>query len=450
MLKKIMKYVVTLIILTWFFIVSLTVVSSFPSSWIRENTKKSSETLMKEGNKKKYFSLSHFETLEFDNYSDALMINTAYSIDAKAPLYSILVARKNYIPGVTKKIVEDFVGDLASNSNKYDKLDQVNELYDTVRGEAPESYEYARYWHGYMLFLRPLLILLDYWKIRVLLLAIFAVLAIRFLVLVEKEFGKLICIIFGIVLCEIDYFYIGLSLLNTPTTMIMIIFGIFLLKNFEKIRDFSYVFFLMGCFANFFCLLDYPLITYEMGIIIYLLYQSKKRNYEIQTKQDLIDILKLGFFWILGYSVIWGMKWVFIDIIYHKHMVSLGLQQILYRSSNTIAWGKEIIHANPVLAICINILFMGVPILINIALGVMLLYIKPNRNLLHRMRNTIPFLVVALIPIVWLGLFTNHSFQHSFFACRILFSTLMFLLLLPGILTEKILKREDNSEKKTI
>ena len=36
---------------------------------------------------------------------------------------------------------------------------------ETIR-EAEESFEYAKYWHGYLIFLRPLLLILNYMEIR--------------------------------------------------------------------------------------------------------------------------------------------------------------------------------------------------------------------------------------------------------------------------------------------
>ena len=54
--------------------------------------------------------------MQFDNYTDALMINTAYSIDSSTPLYSAFVARKNYIPNVTTEVYEDVPGELKSSS----------------------------------------------------------------------------------------------------------------------------------------------------------------------------------------------------------------------------------------------------------------------------------------------------------------------------------------------
>ena len=66
-------------------------------------------------------------SIMFDNYTDALMINTAYSIDNKAPFYSAMVARKNYIPEVTRITEPDTVKGVGYSS-RYERLDQVRRI----------------------------------------------------------------------------------------------------------------------------------------------------------------------------------------------------------------------------------------------------------------------------------------------------------------------------------
>ena len=99
---KVFKYIMIYIILIAFFIVMLTLTSSIPTDKIYKNVKTSSEVLLREGNRliKEIPYRNH--NMQFDNYTDALMINTAYSIDFKQPLYSAFVARKNYIPNIKK------------------------------------------------------------------------------------------------------------------------------------------------------------------------------------------------------------------------------------------------------------------------------------------------------------------------------------------------------------
>ena len=111
-------------------------------------------------------AIQRYKEEEIFLFTDALMLNTAYSIDSEKPIESALLARKNYIPGQTQTISKDReknLGASKSHTDKYGNIFQVDELYGLMHGEnITESFEYARYWHGYLIFLRPLLLVLSY------------------------------------------------------------------------------------------------------------------------------------------------------------------------------------------------------------------------------------------------------------------------------------------------
>lgn len=243
-LKKIGKYALTFCTLIIIVILLLTLACLIPSRSLKENVKKSSEVLVEEGNRKNYFSIASFSNHQFDNFTDALLINMAYSVDNEKPMYSAFIGRKNYIKDITEKVTEDFVGDLKSSS-KYTRLDQVHELYDVANGEAKESFEYARYWHGDLIFLRPLLAIFDYVQIRIINSTILFLLAMYLIVLIYKKFGNVLAVIMFLSLFAIDYFYIGLSIMCMPNIIIMMLFAIYLIKKDKNIKDYGILFFIV-------------------------------------------------------------------------------------------------------------------------------------------------------------------------------------------------------------
>ena len=158
-LDTIKIYTLTYIFLISIFILLLLLTSCIPSKYMKENIKQSAETLLKEGNKK-IVQVDNMN-LMVDNYTEALMINTAYSIDSKNPFESILLNRKNYIPGITKIFHNDTNGELESPS-QYKEYDPVQELYDTVNNNVDESYEYARYWHRISSCFKTIIVYIQY------------------------------------------------------------------------------------------------------------------------------------------------------------------------------------------------------------------------------------------------------------------------------------------------
>ena len=353
-----------------------------------------------------------------DNYSDALMINTAYSIDNKTPLYSAFIARKNFIPGKTEIENKDFVGELESDS-KYEKLDQVSELQDVVNGEINESFEYARYWNGYLIILRPLLLIFDYWQIRIVLILILAILAIWFLTLICKNFGKLVAIIWGFSLLSIEYFYVGLNLMNSIPVLIMMISSIILIKRFEKIKDISIMFFIIGICVGFFCLLDAPLITLGGVLILYLMLVDKYKNYTL--KETIISIIKYCIIWLIGYVAIWVTKWILVDLIYNRNIIEVGIMQVLYR---TVGKKFSIFYA-----IGINLVYILEPIMV-ILIFEILITLKYLKNInKYSLKKSIPYFLISIMPYAWYVILANHSSMHAFFSYRILYISILGILL---------------------
>lgn len=192
-IKDGLKFLIIYIILISIFIGSVTLVSLIPSEWMKKNVQETAEIMYGQEN---IWKVPVFGVLIlFDNFTDALMINTAYSIDNNHPFTSAMLARKNYIPGVTKDEYKDMAGELKSSS-KYPALNQIGELMDIAHGEADEAFEYARYWHGYLVWLRPFLCFMNISNIRLLFTLIFIGLGAALTIIVAKK----IDLIYGVVI----------------------------------------------------------------------------------------------------------------------------------------------------------------------------------------------------------------------------------------------------------
>lgn len=127
-MKYLLKYGITFFVLLLLFQILLFLISLFPSEWIRENIKESSEILLKEGNR---YQISKIFDVENNNYTDAIIANEAYSIDSKTPFISYMKIRKNYKKGITKLELKDIEGESVSISEE--GLGNFTEVYDSVR-----------------------------------------------------------------------------------------------------------------------------------------------------------------------------------------------------------------------------------------------------------------------------------------------------------------------------
>ena len=323
-MKTIIKYFIIFIVFIAVFVATLYITSLIPSSWLQKNVQESSEVLLKESNRKKVYIKTKKMTFQFDNFTDALMINTAYSIDSTTPLYSAFTAKKNYIPGKTKTIMQDSVSELKSASKYNGYHNEVGELYDVAHNDIEESFEYARYWHGYLIFLRPLLTVFNITTIRIILITIFVALGMWLLYLLYKKLSPFIAMFFFVGLTGVEYLYMGISLQGASIFLILMISSIYILIRHEKIKSIGITFFIIGMLTNFFDFLTVPILTYGVPLIIYFLLQQK--NQRLSFKESTIIFIKTGISWILGYAGTWLAKWILMDLIYDRNLLETALR----------------------------------------------------------------------------------------------------------------------------
>lgn len=424
MLKNIIKYIGIYLALIIFFVISLVAVSSFNKESIAENVKESAEVLLSEGNRKVIYIPYKNRNMQFDNYTDALMINTAYSIDPKTPLYSAFVARKNYIPNVTTEVYEDVPGELKSSS-KYKRHNEVGELNDLANDEKAESFEYARYWHGYLIFLRPLLMLFNINQIRVMLTIILIILAGILAYLIYKKINIIVSIIFLISLLGVEYFYLGFSMQGVFIFLITMIASIILVGRYEKIKDFGMLFFITGMLTNFFDFLTVPMVTYAVPLALYFLLKQREDT-ELNAKQIIIDIIKFGALWGIGYGATWFTKWALTDLIFGKNIISTALMQVLYRSNGYKTYTLlKVINANMIYIIS-QLLVNIIITIISIKLYEIINMKKTEKRIITNKQILIavlPYVVISIMPFIWYALLQNHSYYHDFFTYRNLILT---------------------------
>ena len=240
------KYSIRYIIMIISFVMLLYLVSIIPSKYMKQNVKESADIFMEEGNDK-YVIVNYKNRIKvkIDNYTDALMVNTAYSIDSKNPIKSFLLAKKDFIPGVTEVTYKDARGNLQFPA-KYKEYTPVEELYDTVNENIDESYEYARYWHGYLVLLRPLLFIFNIKKIRILSQITFAVLLLFMGYLIWKKISPVVAMIVEIAFLSIQYYLVAGSFQGNAVLLLSIICAIYILLKHDKIQNLSLLFFTIG------------------------------------------------------------------------------------------------------------------------------------------------------------------------------------------------------------
>ena len=304
-------------------------------------------------------------------------------------------------------------------SSRDGHYDPVGELNDFLDNKIDTSIEYARYWHGYLPFLRVLLIFFNISEIRIFLFILFLVLFFTLIVLLKKKLGNIISIIFAFSLLCYEYFFVSYSLESAPIFITMMISSIVLLLFIDKIRDIYLTFFIIACISNFVDFLTVPLITLSIPLFIYILYKQKNEN--LQLKESMKIVIFSCISWGCGYALTWVSKWILYDVLFNKNLIVSAISQVLYRSSSS----NDLITYSifDVLKLWVFNSFIYAMIFIWVIIVTLFLITKKykahfNTNYLSYFKEIAPIFFTAILPILWYIVLTNHTVLHTHFVYR--------------------------------
>lgn len=416
------KYIFIILVLIIIYILLLILTNKIPSSMLEKNIKESSQILEEEGETKEV-NLGYKKEYVF-NFSDALMLNMAYSVNSNKPIESMLLSRKDYIPNVTKtentKPTINIGTDPRFIDAKTGDVSHTKELNHFINNkDMEESYEYARYWHGYMIFLRPLLIIFNINQIRILFTIILVGLSLVLLYLLYKKINLITAISFALGLFSCSVFIVGQSLSEISVFIITLIMSIILLLKKDVNKNLGIPFFICGSLVGFMDLLTEPLIPLLIPITVYFLIAQKQEK--MSWKDALKKYIYLCFIWVVAYIATWILKWVILDIVKNRGIFAQALDQILVRSSDKrITYIRILKRIYQYFSIS-SLYIMIIPMIIMIIIGI----IREKNRKSKLQICLLPFIFNLLAPFVWYFFIKNHSYIHPFFSYKLLFITVV-------------------------
>ncbi len=279
--------------------------------------------------------------------------------------------------------------------------------------------DYQRYWHGYVLILRPLLYFMSYARLREFnaLLQLMMVGWILYALLTRR--GKRSAALGALVYLLWIPYSVGQALQFSWLFYVTAV-GVLLLLYHEKIvkeRLWTTVLFLIiGMMTSFLDLLTYPLVTY--GVLMVLLLSMLPSGRKVFAY--LFLTIECAIWWILGYGVCWGIKWIIGSAVTGDDIIAEGISQVTYRSTssfvNGVGFGVRG-RLTPILLIWRNFSY---PILLLplVLLAVWIIYILVKKGLL--IGNKQPaYCLAAFSPIVWIFFVSQHSQNHGGYTFRI-------------------------------
>ena len=425
-LKRIIKYVACFFTVLLIGNILLYISCSIPSELLYKHIVESKDTLLDEGVFYKF--IPPFSVMN-NTSTDAVIINEAYSVDNENQFESYMLARKNYNKELTTNIKNENVGEgITANYNTETKKEEVDdnyfsvgELADFLDGKITTSIKYGRYWHGYLIIYRPLLIIFNISQIRMIQLFVFVSLLVFLSVILYKNKGAKIALTYVISLICGGFLSASYSLESASVFVIMMIALIIISIRRDKIKDIYLFFMIVGCVTNFFDYLTVPIITLFVPLSLYMLDYKKNKN----LKECFIFIFKTCFAWGTGYAGTWILKWALYDLLINDgySMLNVGFSQSFYRMTRSNV--KSNMGPYELFSNIMHHFLRQTMVIIIMQLVLKLINEKgkdkhvKNNKLMNKIKsqNSI-YLLMAMAPLAWWLALLNHTLLHLFFTYR--------------------------------
>lgn len=290
-----------------------------------------------------------------------------------------------------------------------------------------ELIPYGRYWNGYQVIYRVLLLFMNYSGMRVLnLLLLVAGIALVCYQLWKRNATNAILPYLITILLMIPWVMKDCITFCLCFYVAQIAIQIYLAKYewFEENNRFIYLCLFTGILTSYFDLLTYPLYTLAMLLCIRFMV---KRN---TVGKEFIESIGHCIAWCFGYGAFWLMKWVLVTLLTDYNMFAEGFENVAYRTGTEQATA-ELAIKNNIKAFWGN--YFVLAMLVYILVALVLKFVKKQINV----RDLVIFGIVFLFPFVWYSVTVQHSWWHAFFACKELAISSMALMCMVTPFKEK-------------
>lgn len=408
--KYFLKITAVLLILATLEFLALTFVALIPKSSIHTNMEESASFLCEND---VFFYANHGDkSSKIDRYADSILLNIAYYYDNTNPITSIMSSSYYY--------------SAQSNEN-------IN-LLNAVQNNSTANLEYSRYWHGSIVFIRPLLFLFNIEQIYTINSVILALLLIVFLYLLTKYYGKSVSTSFLIATVMVSSWYIPLSLEYTWTILIMLITSIITIIKLNSNKfDFILMFLVVGNITAYFDFLTTETLTLliPLSLIVTHKYINKDLNC-LSTEIKSLFFQSLA--WLNGYIFAWISKWSLASIILQKNVFYDAFNQAKFRAvgqsdnlsgleQRFAAEARNIGNIFP-FSMSDNNSFLYTSIFFIIVLCVYFIIRK------EKCSYSKLIILIAFLPYIRFFVLGNHSYLHHFFTFRAQLTTFFCIGLL--------------------
>lgn len=455
-MKAILKYLIVFSVVVLLMTAMLVGVAMIPKNFVQTKSEESADYLLEKndnfynliGKTHRWAELRIGDCTKVDLLADTILLSIAYYLDQEHPLESVLWA--HYYNGQ-----KDTEAPLATMYESYER---------TIKENPSPNEQYLRYWHGSLIFVRPLLMVFNLKQIKFFhAFVILALSVILFWMLKRRGlWSEIVC--FSISMVSVSIWIVPMSLDYTWMFLIMLVASIIIVKfaSALKYESLYTLFFLTGMFTAYIDFLTTETITLLIPLLLSIKISVRLEKDRSSEKQHFFKYWKYAMksmlLWGIGYVGAWLAKWIISAVVLHINPVPYIMGNVVMHLG-----GYDDI---PVLQELFGCLFRNAALLFPWGYGVqvsavvviafaIIITAGNRRKLITRRQNVnwqLILLYAALGTVVYIRFLVlrHHSWYHYFFTFRaqaagvlaLCFIMLEILKIKPGI-TKQL---EDTSE----
>lgn len=296
---------------------------------------------------------------------------------------------------------------------------------ETMLGAAMNQRGYPRYWHGYLIILKPLSIFFSYAELRYLnmfvinLLFFLSALKLHTVVKRKEITCAYVCAVTGcfVIVAPANFQYMA----SFAGCFLMVLAVLADHKEGREGAHLPEIFFTGGMLINFFDFLTFPLVTLGVPLICLLLLELQKKDNGVW--KAFLKTVQYSVLWGAGYSVCWITKWLLASAVLKKNVLLDAKNQAILRMVGSETEPEPVNHIQTVLDNVRLLFFFDGNFKNGIIIGVIVGLILVSLVLLWRADRYkagiyMLILLVSAYPYIWYLVFSNHSQRHTYFTYR--------------------------------
>lgn len=383
----------------------LTLVFCLPVEPMRKHVSVSVDSIIKDEDQVGDSAFARYIWKQRESYTDAIMVQNAIEkIEGKNVYehamwaYHMDVEEEFWTPEESLKILCDG----GNTDNMY-------------------LHEYSRYWHGYLIYLKPLLLIFSWSQIVIIGIVLQIVLMVIMLAVSIRSGrpGVGIAMLAGFLFMKPVLVLISLTMsvcwiITLAAVLVMLLYH----DRIEQKEAYPEVFLMIGILVGYFDFLTYPVVTLGFPLCAYFLIKKEQ-----SLKQNIQKVIGYSGCWGIGYAGMWAMKWLIADITLHTGTIKDALWSIIGRTESI--GGRPRMNGG-FYVILLNLqeyqwkVYFAAAALLAVLTFVMIIVVRKMISAKQIFTVLIPYAVIFCIPFVWIIAVQHHSALHARFTFRII------------------------------